>query len=285
MHYRWSFPKSTVTSVLLLVLGWTVCAEPCRAAKWVDVRVAGPFVIRADFPLAGFDELLKDLQQLQVDLNRSLGIQPPRERIELYLLSNERIYRAFLKRHFPGTPYAPALFYKSRGVSRVIVHKSPEFEVDIRHECTHALLHANLPVVPLWLDEGLAKYFEQPPEKRLYDHPYAKYLTWRLRFGMVASLEKLEKKDSFEAVSDDYRDSWAWAHYLLHGSPEARHELIRYLNDLRSHQPSKRFSERLAKRVPKAQSAMATHFYRWKRPSKRPRESGILGGVKLPWMR
>ena len=34
---------------------------------------------------------------------------------------------------------------------------------DLRHELTHALLHGVLQDVPLWLDEGLAVYFELPP--------------------------------------------------------------------------------------------------------------------------
>src|SRR5947199_3220316 len=34
---------------------------------------------------------------------------------------------------------------------------------DLRHELTHALLHCVLKDVPLWLDEGLAEYFEVPP--------------------------------------------------------------------------------------------------------------------------
>ena len=33
---------------------------------------------------------------------------------------------------------------------------------DLRHELTHAILHSVLKDVPLWLDEGLAEYFEVP---------------------------------------------------------------------------------------------------------------------------
>src|SRR5947209_8380306 len=35
---------------------------------------------------------------------------------------------------------------------------------DLRHELTHALLHSVLKDVPLWLDEGLAEFFELPPD-------------------------------------------------------------------------------------------------------------------------
>ena len=33
-------------------------------------------------------------------------------------------------------------------------------EEDLRHEATHALLHVAVGDLPLWLDEGLAEYFE-----------------------------------------------------------------------------------------------------------------------------
>ena len=53
-----------------------------------------------------------------------------------------------------------------------MAYRNPEFGNDLRHECTHALLHAVLPAVPLWLDEGLAKYFEVQRASRAYGHPY-----------------------------------------------------------------------------------------------------------------
>ncbi|GIT30210.1 MAG: hypothetical protein Ct9H300mP1_22560 [Planctomycetaceae bacterium] len=34
------------------------------------------------------------------------------------------------------------------------------FPEDLRHEFTHGVLHSSLKRVPLWLDEGLAEYFE-----------------------------------------------------------------------------------------------------------------------------
>ena len=51
---------------------------------------------------------------------------------------------------------------KGRGPGKVFAYKSKALPVDVRHEGTHGLLHAALPMVPLWLDEGLAEYFEVP---------------------------------------------------------------------------------------------------------------------------
>jgi hypothetical protein len=53
----------------------------------------------------------------------------------------------------------------------VFAYRGEDFETDLRHECTHALLNAALPVVPLWLDEGLAEYFEVLPQSAIARKP------------------------------------------------------------------------------------------------------------------
>ena len=132
-------------------------------------------------------------------------------------------------------------------------------------------------MVPLWLDEGLAEYFEQPPERRVHDNPYFKNLKWTLRLGGVADLEKLERKGHFSELGrEDYRDSWAWVHFLLHGPPETRHELIQFLRDIQASTPPGVFSQRLARRLPNARAQMTRHFVHWKRPPQE--EIGVRPG-------
>ena len=238
-----------------------------HAQYWADVRLAGPFVVRADFSLSEYTVLLGELSQLQTDLSRSLGIHRPNERIDLYLFQSEKSYRAYLKRYYTKLPYRRALFIKENGPGKVLAHRNSEFAIDIRHECTHALLHAAMPMVPLWLDEGLAEYFELPPNKRAYDNPYQKSVKWPIRLGLLKSIERLEQEDDFTKMSrTDYRDSWAWVHFMLHGPIEAHHELIRYLADIQAHTPPGRLSRRLARRIPNPRSALAKHFGDWKKP-------------------
>ena len=75
-------------------------------------------------------------------------------------VSGKATYQAYMKQYFPKVPYRRALFIKARGPGMVFACQGTDFEIDVRHESTHALLHAWLPSVPLWLDEGLAEYFE-----------------------------------------------------------------------------------------------------------------------------
>jgi len=261
MQFRHRRVRTMIGLLAPMFFGAVVAAQPCRAEHWVDVRVAGPFVVRADFPLAGLEGLLAELARLQTDLGRSWGLQAPSEYIELYLFQSEQTYRNYVSRRFPGVPYRRALFVKNEGPGKVLVHKNPEFAVDIRHECTHALLHSTLPMVPLWLDEGLAEYFELPPSQRAWDSPYLKSVKWAVRFGMIPSLEKLEQETDFSKLGrNDYRNSWAWVHFMLHGPTEARHELVRFLADLQAHSPPGTLGQRLARRLPNVQSQLADHF-------------------------
>ena len=237
-----------------------------RAQHWVDFRRAEPFICRAEFSLAEYDGLFRQLHRIQNDLVRCLGIPPATEAIELYLFRDKDSYARYVKQYLPGVPYRRALFVKADGPGRVYAYRSRDFEIDVRHECTHALLHGALPMVPLWLDEGLAEYFEVPAEQRAFDNPHLGSLRWNVRLGLVPRLSDLETMhDLSEMGKAEYRSSWAWVHFILHGSREAHAELVRYLRDIQRRTPPGTMSERLTQRVPQAQKQFAAHFKGWKR--------------------
>ena len=157
------------------------------------------------------------------------------------------------QRHFPKVPYRPALFIWDGGTPAVYTYRKPDLDVDLRHECTHALLHSVLPVVPLWLDEGLAKYFEVPHKQRASGHPYFDDLKWKwsLRLGMVRTIESLEQRQNLtEMDAADYRYSWAWVHFMLHGPKPAHQALVNYVACYQQSVPAGKLSARLAAAVP-----------------------------------
>ena len=250
---------------LLAFLLVTGSAQWCCADAWVDWRVAGPFVCRADAPLAGLEGLFDDLARLQQDLVRYLGVPPAETPIEMYLLQDERSYRRFLSRNLPDVPYRRALYVQKDGHSMVFAYRGRHLAVDMRHECTHALLHATLPMVPLWLDEGLAEYFEVSPSERAFGSPHLSAVRWRARLGVVPSMGSLEKKGDFtEMGGPEYRDAWAWVHFILHGSAPAHDELVRFLADLQAQTPPGLLSHRLGRRLPDVEQRFSGHFQRWK---------------------
>lgn len=258
------------TSVLVLALALlgvrAALASPADYVKWSDTRQVGPFQIQSTFPLAKYEKLFAELPDLQREITRTLGLPPATSSVNVYLFSDEEQYRSYIKRHFPQVPYRPALFVVEGGVPGVYTFEKVDLGIDLRHECTHALLHASLPVVPLWLDEGIAKYFEVPAPQRAFDHPYfddGKW-KWSLRLGMVRSIESLEERDNLADMdAADYRYSWAWVHFMMHGPEPAHEALVHYLACYQQSTPPEKLSVLLAQAVPNPAERMIQHFKHW----------------------
>ena len=252
----------------MLTLGAALTA--C-AADWADQRRVGPLACFSEFPLAEIEPLLADLGRLQAELAAALHLPAAEQSIELYLFRGKASYDRFLPRNLPGVPYRRALYVKQQGVGRVFAYRSSQFEADLRHECTHALLHAVLPFVPLWLDEGLAVYFEQPAEKRAFDSPNLSAVRWSIRLGGIQRLESLEKKKKTEEMDRSaYRAAWAWVHFMLHGSLAANGEMTQYLADIRSAAPPGPLSQRLQHRLGDPEAQLNAHFRNWSRQNGKP---------------
>ena len=104
--------------------------------------------------------------------------------------------------------------------------------LDLRHELTHALLNGGLAAVPLWLDEGLASFFEQPPSADGINYEHLDKLT------KTPSLANLPRLESIKLVQDmgkdEYREAWAWTHTMLRGDAQMRAVLLDYLQMLRT---------------------------------------------------
>jgi len=283
-RWRWALKHASALGTgrllawLLATLLSTLLAARAGGADWADERLSGPFIARADFRLDEYDSLFLELAQLQVDLSQALHVEQAHEPVELYLFQTEYAYRSFLQARLPQVPFRRALFVKGRGPGKVFAYKSKALPVDVRHEGTHGLLHAALPMVPLWLDEGLAEYFEVPAASRAYGNSYLKWVRAEAaspidRFpqldapvGRLQKLAQLEaKRDVSEMNATDYRHAWAWTHFLLHGPPEAHDELIRFLADIRNSTPPGQLSVRLERRLPGLDKRLAQHFKTWKK--------------------
>ncbi|MDR1963018.1 MAG: hypothetical protein LBQ50_04510 [Planctomycetaceae bacterium] len=208
---------------------------PSYAARLKYSEVYGVVVVQANFPLTEIKPILEEIRQLQIDLNLYMGIPAPKEKIELCLFRDEKTYLKFLQEVFPKAPRdRRALYIKiDDKPGTLLVQKTDEFEIDLRHEMTHAIIHASILTVPIWLDEGLAKYFEVPIKDRAEKNPYMKQIRWNTKFGAVPSLNRLEKLEHIGQMGDrEYRDSWAWVHFLIHHSPQSHRLIAGYLQFL-----------------------------------------------------
>ena len=216
------------------------------------------------FPWGQPEQLNEELESLADEIVGRLEIPPPNEAIEVYLFRDGRAYEAHLRRRFPGVPMRRALFIKDDGPGMVFVRMGRDVNVDLRHECTHAVLHASLPLVPLWLDEGLAEYFEPGARRRVYSNPYLGTVRRNAWFGYVPSMSKLESKEDLSRfTAADYRNAWAWVHFMLHGPRAGREALKGYLADISGGVPPGRLSERLRREVPDLRRRFLSHFKTW----------------------
>ncbi len=215
--------------------------------------------------MQGIEPLLNELSQLQINLVHELGVPPAKEVIQVYLFHDRQTYDRYLKQHFPNVPFRRAVYIKDGGPGRVFAFRSPQFDVDLRHECTHALLHASLKNIPLWLDEGLAGYFELPADQRAFGNPHLSAIRWNAWLGIVPSIESLENcTDISKMGKAEYRDSWAWVCFMLNGPAEARKELVNYLHDLQTQNPPDLLSDRLEHRITDLHQSFITFFKTWK---------------------
>ena len=204
------------------------------------VQTCGVVVVQANFPLTEIVSILDEIHMLQNDLTRYIGVPAATEKIELCLFNDEKSYKAFLKEYFSKAPDdRRALYIKlDKNPGTLLVQKTKDFEVDLRHEMTHAIVHASIPQIPIWLDEGLAKYFEVPPQDRANNHPYMANVRFNSKLGNIPSLDRLAKLKTIDDMGvKEYRDSWAWTHFLIHRSPETHRLLAGYLQMLATWSP------------------------------------------------
>ncbi len=204
---------------------------------------------------------IDDLARLQASLVETLHVERTREPIELYLFADKTAYLEFLHARYPQIPYRRSLYVKDNGPGQVFAQWGAEFAIDLRHEATHALLHGSLSYLPLWLDEGLAKYFELPREQQSSGSPYLPVVRMAAARGAIPPLVMLEAKREFADMGPaEYCYAWAWVHFMLNGPPEARDELAHYLADLAQHRPAGQLSDRLAQRLGNLDTLIARHF-------------------------
>ena len=79
-------------------------------------------------------------------------------------------------------------------------------------------------------------------------------------------MDKLESISNLNRMGKtQYRDSWAWVHWMMHGPPAAYDELLKYLSDIERQTPPGKLSTRLKRRVPKMNASFVKHFKYWKK--------------------
>lgn len=231
-HARRLRPSLISALAVVCTLSLSGCATTGdRGQPLVPTRFqtrSGPFVVFTNDPIPADSTVVRRLQALETEFQTTLKVdlgkvEPP---IEVYILADRKSFEHFLTFYYPELPQRRA-FFLAQGDRRVIyAYQSERLEVDLRHEATHALLSASFGDLPLWVDEGLAEYFECPGESGNNPENLGR-LPGDLAEGWKPDLPRLEKLRLVKEMTPrDYRESWAWVHLMLNGPVEERAKFV-----------------------------------------------------------
>ena len=229
--------------------------------KKTVIRIDG-IELRSDVPLPRSHPLVEELAELRVRLSHTLRVEPGTRPVVVYLFGDEGRYSSYMAEHFPGLPNRRAFFVGTPGELAVYAFWGASIDADLRHECTHGLLHSSLGEVPLWLDEGIAEYFETDPRAmRRVNTDHVDRLRLALRNGWRPDMPRLESLQTVDQMSRaDYQEAWAWVHFLMHESMASRDLLMEYLHALPDHDTAPPLSEMVTQKWPIAQERMVAHL-------------------------
>ena len=213
------------------IVPWGAAPELPRRA---EVQ-AGQLVIHADFPLAEQHRIVRDLEALRADVSQTLDMPISDEPVHLYLFESPERYDAFVARQFPSFPARRAFFVSTDTTLAVFAAWQERVAEDLRHETTHGYIHAVVPAIPLWLDEGIAEFFEVPRAEQGLHAGHVAHLSGRIIEGTwrpdLARMEALVSAG--ELSQDHYAEAWCWVHWLLRTTPERRRLLQDHLAAIR----------------------------------------------------
>ncbi len=228
-----------------LVLFWAVLSPVLsgspEAAKWIRLETPS-FVILSGAPLRTTQSIAQELESFRQVLSVAL---PSREKSPkptwVYVFGSRRLFEKYA-----SAPGEIAGFYMGTSNADYL---SIDGTLDdsfrlVFHEYTHRMVHANFPGAPMWLNEGLAHFFETTEIERrsaAIGMPNVELRDW-----IVATRDQppLAEVLTASSASQLYRDpaqstgsralSWALVHYLLVGERDAAGQFFALLNEGRS---------------------------------------------------
>jgi hypothetical protein len=226
-----------------------------------------PYLFLADFDIDPKLPIFRELTGLRNQLASELHLPSAQQMIRVYLFENRTKYEQYLDSKHPNLPRRRAFFVAMPrslgGTEELIVYTfwGDRIQQDLRHELTHALLHSIMMDVPLWLDEGLAEYFENPQGWSGINYKHLDHLQRQEKHVFQPNLQRLEMlREINDMTMSDYREAWAWVHFMLRGQPKAKQVLLSYLQELRSNRKPGPLLPRLQAVVPDLEATLLSHL-------------------------
>lgn len=227
----------------LLVCGVMLCCVPAGGSdRWVVQEQRGSLLLYSEFEV-DTERITAELGEVDSELSAATGIRATEGRVEVVLFASRQNYLQYLNDSVPQAAARRAIFLKNGEISQIYAYNSRSLVVDLRHELTHVRVHQHMPYAPLWLDEGLAEYFEEEEAARPRSSR-REAVRWKARVGMSPTLSTLERIPSAESMgAEEYRNSWAWVCFLINDSAGSRQLLQDYVREIHRGEAPGRFSE------------------------------------------
>ncbi|HEY1066370.1 MAG TPA: hypothetical protein VGE52_09685, partial [Pirellulales bacterium] len=198
------FSRRAVLAAALAAVAKLGCtaARPQLNLPTDHIVERGQLVVYTNLALAKDDPLLVELEAVRSDLAEVLALDIPPEMVRVYLFGSASEYDKYMKTAFPTLPPRRAFFIQTESRLIVYAHKNDLLREDLRHETTHGYLHAALPHVPIWIDEGLAEFFEPPRESAGLNRAHVELLVEDLAGGRWSpDLMRLERANQLHDMS------------------------------------------------------------------------------------
>ena len=219
----------TLTSIIA-ILGVTFLTSGCATTQrrnslpHREQLTRDQLIIHSDFHLPKNHRLITELTSRRSEIAELLAIPTTDEPINVYLFDDQDHFREFMTKSHPEFPNRRAFFVKNDTSLNVYAFWGSRVGEDLRHEVTHGYLHGVVPNIPLWLDEGIAEYFEIGRGKGGLNGPHVYQLANRFRRGeWTPDLTRLESLVSASELTQmDYAEAWLWVHFLLSGDSQSR---------------------------------------------------------------
>ena len=202
-----------------------------------EIRASNELRIHAEFPLPSEHPLIGELGEQKHRLAEATGLtfSAAKMPIDVYLFRDRNSFDEFMSKSNAAFASRRAFFLKNESMLSVYAVWGDRVAEDLRHEVTHGYLHSVAPSLPLWIDEGLAEYFEVGPGTDGLNWAHVQHLveafeqeTWTPSLGRMERLY-----DPTKFTQTDYAEAWLWTHFLLSEDSTAalvRSQMQRYQN-------------------------------------------------------
>jgi hypothetical protein len=204
-------------------------------------------VIHSDSPIDKESPIITELAELRLDILSTLNLPESKRPVVVYLFRDQRRYSEYMREKFPSLPVRRAFFVGTTSELAVYAYHGDNLATDLRHEYTHGVLHSSLKNLPLWLDEGLAEYFEPPRDRDHVNEEHVSRLTAALQGGWQPDLQRLEQLTSVsEMQAMDYHEAWAWVYTMLKSDNGDAGQLVAFVHACKTEPAPKRLSQAVA---------------------------------------